>query len=325
MVSGFPAEAIAARVPPACRRDVEPAPAGRRDGDDLVLDFPEWRPRRPARHLLPALSALTDDELSFRFELQGYADGEWSPWVAAASIGPHQFPPACSGVAGLAVDIDVYQATAPVERVKLRVRLRGAQRSAGLAAPWLVTLSTCDLEPPLANAGPGRVRLDVPAVSQLEAPTDLAMRICSPTSLAMVLAYFGAPVELEACAAEVFHPATNRYGVWPAAIRAAGKRGVLGYLLRFPDWRSAAWCLDHGLPVIASMNYDAGELTGAALSATTGHLLILTGYEDGDVFVNDPVAPSRASVARRYRRDEVVRIWLERAGVGYVLFRPDGG
>lgn len=322
MVSGLPAEAIATRVPPACRREVEPAPAGRRDGDDLVLDFPEWRPRRPARHLLPALSALTDDELSFRFELQGYAGGEWSPWVAAASIGPHPFTPACSGVAGLTVDVDVYQATAPVERVKLRLRVHAEPPSVAPVAPWLVTLSACDLELPSGAGGRGHAHLDVAPLSQMEARPELAARICSPTSVAMVLRYYGIAVDPEACAADMFHPGLDLYGVWPAAIRTAGRRGALGYLLRFPDWSSAAWCLRQGLPIIASVRYAAGELTSAAIVETSGHLLVLTGYDGSEVWVNDPAAPSRDAVPRRYRLDELRRVWLERTGVGYVFFRP---
>jgi hypothetical protein len=138
----------------------------------------------------------------------------------------------------------------------------------------------------------------------------------------MVLAYLGVQDDVPRLAAEMFHPALDRYGVWPAAIRAAAHRGVLGYLLRFPDWASAHWCLANGLPVIASVRYAAGELEGAAITETAGHLLVLTGNEAGEVLVNDPAASEPASVPRRYRRDELIRIWLERAGVGYVLFNP---
>jgi hypothetical protein len=138
----------------------------------------------------------------------------------------------------------------------------------------------------------------------------------------MVLGYWGRPVEVPALAAAMFHAALDLYGVWPAAIQAAGRRGVAGYLLRFPDWSAAAWCLDHGLPVIASVRYGRGELEGAAVEETPGHLLVLTGYEGDQVLVNDPAAGTAAEVARRYRREELCRVWLGRAGIGYVLFRP---
>ena len=63
-------------------------------------------------------------------------------------------------------------------------------------------------------------------------------------------------------------------------------------------------------------------MTGAAVAETSGHLLVLTGYEGDHVFVNDPAALRAAEVGRRYRLDELRRVWLARAGVGYVLFAP---
>src|SRR5437667_227373 len=309
--SGWPSSALADVVPPACRRDVEAAPAPRRDGDDAVDELPVWRPRRAARHLVPAFSALHPVPASFRFEVSLERAGRWSAWVAGATISEARFAPLGGRTDGLAAEVDEFVAEAPAHAVRVRLRLRVDDRHAPLAAPWLVSLSAWDGSLPEPDTAPrgGAVRLAVPALSQMDADEAIRMRICSPASVAMVLAYWGARVDVAALAREIFHAGLDRYGVWPAAIRAAGRHGVAGYLLRFPDWPSAAWCLEQGLPVIASVRYDAGELAGAAIPETTGHLLVLTGYEGEAVLVNDPAAATAASVARRYRRDQLCRVW----------------
>jgi hypothetical protein len=322
--SGWPSDALAAAVPPSCRREVERAPSPRLEGDAAVVEFPEWRPRRPASHLVPSFSASSPGEAGFRFELSVRTGARWSPWVAGASIGPAAFAPLATRADGIAVEIDEFTLTPPADAVRVRLRVGGADRHAPFDAPWLVALSAWDGEPRGSDAPRAGTwaRLEVPPLSQMAEAEAIRMRICSPASVAMVLGYLGHPVEVAALAREIFHPGLERYGVWPAAIFAAGRRGVAGYLLRFPDWESAAWCLDHGLPVIVSVRYGAGELEGAAIPETTGHLLVLTGWEGGEVLVNDPAAPHAGEVARRYRLDELRRAWLARAGVGYVLFTP---
>lgn len=321
IASGVAADRLAVTVPPSCQGPVEMGAPLQSDAAGGILGPVEWSPRRPARHLLPALSLLAGHDRSFRFEVAGRIEGEWTPWVAATTIGAATFPAMAAAAGPLEVDVDVLAATRPVERVRLRVRIRPPEV---LASPWLLTLSACDLEP-AAAAGQeaiGSRWLAVPPLSQMEEPPALRQRICSPTCVAMVLGYLGVPVPVAHVAAQAFHPGLDLYGVWPAAIDAAARHGVPGYLLRFPDWDSAVWCMARGLPVIASVRYAAGELSGAAVSASPGHLIVLTGSDGEEVLVNDPAAPTRDGVARRYRLDEIRRVWLDRAGVGYVLFPP---
>lgn len=318
--SGASAERLLAVIPPACRRRVDMASAGIA-ADEAVLETPTW-PAAGATHFVPSFSALTEAAYSVRLELSVRVGGGWSPWAAGASLGAAPFPP-LTAEGPLSVDIDEFHAPAPVEAVRVRARLRGA--GGMLGAPWILTLSAASPGAAgSARAGGRAVRLAVPPLSQMEWGAALAPRVCSPTSVAMVLDFWRRPADPATLAAEMFHAPTDRYGVWPAAVMAAGRHGVAGYLLRFPDWTSAAWCLAEGLPVIVSVRYGAGELTGAAITETSGHLLVLTGLDGDRALVNDPAAPSAAAVARRYRIDELARVWLERAGVGYVLF-PLGG
>jgi len=317
---GIDPAVVQGAIPPSCRRGVAAAPAPRDDGGDAIVELGPWRPRAPARHLVPSLSPLAGPACRFRFEASVRVAGAWSPWTPTATIGGADFAPAPDGGGPLEAQIDLWQCATPAEEVRLRVRCDGA---VALRGPWLATLSACDLAPASVPAPAAQtIRLAVPAVSQMLAGGDIGARVCSPTSVAMVLAYWGRREEVRALAGEMLHPALDLYGIWPAAIQAAARRGVAGYLLRFPDWDAAAWCLGRGIPIIASVRYVAGELEGAAMPATSGHLLVLTGYQDGRVLVNDPAAPDTGGVSRRYALRDIHRVWLERSGVGYVLFDP---
>lgn len=317
--SDWPADALARAVPPSCSRGVVSAPAVVPEGDELLVTFPEWRPRVSAHRMVPALSALGEGPRGFRFEISAFAAGGWSPWITGATVGRARFAEGVARAETLVCEIDEFIANPPAERVRLVLRASADGAGSSLGARWCASLSAWSpgSEVPLANGG---ARLAVPPLSQMEEDAAIRHRICSPTCVAMVLGYHGHHVAVADLAREMFQPELDLYGVWPAAIRAASRRGVGGYLLRFPDWAAAAWCLERGMPVIASVRYGAGELAGAAIGETSGHLLVLTGYDGGDVFVNDPAAPRASEVARRYRLDELRRVWLARSGMGYVLF-----
>jgi hypothetical protein len=308
-------------IPPACRRPVDEVVASV-DGDIATLETDEWKPRRGARHLVPALSLLDGGPCSFRFEACALVEGHWTSWIATATIGAPVFSSEISSRGPLTVEVDVFRAMTPVERIRLRVRVHPAS---AVAHPLLITLSTCDLDPSLESEprSAETTTLAVPARSQMEESEEIRARICSPTSLAMVLEYWGQSASVRELAAEIFHRELDCYGVWPAAIAAAARRGLAGYLLRFPDWSVAAWCLREGLPIIASIRYEADELEGAAMPRTDGHLVVLTGEDLTHVYVNDPAGRTMAEVERRYRREQLCRVWLERSGVGYVFFPPE--
>jgi hypothetical protein len=299
--------------------------------DEAVLDLPPLRPRSAAIQLLPSLSIATNRDHAFRFAARM---GDSATWTFASPVGT--LPPTspddrapegthAGGEPNLRAEIDVFRAKQPIREVSVRVWLRARDRAAVLEAPTLFAVSLSD-DLTETHASPtdvvDRIALSVPALSQMEAPEDIRMRICSPTCVAMVLAYWGSGVDLVDLSEEMRDARQDLYGVWPAAILAAARRGLRGYLLRFPSWGDAEWCLRRRLPVIASIRYRAGELEGAAVEATSGHLVVLTGMDGANVLVNDPAAPSRREVPRAYTLRDLQRVWLERSGVGYVLFPP---
>jgi peptidase C39-like protein len=319
--AGLDVRTVRDAVPPTVLCALEPDGMPARDGADHVLELGPWVSRTPTCHVLPSVALLTSRPYSVRFEIAGRRGATWTRWVATATLGESGFIEEPSAEDGLTAEIDEVRATPPVDAVRVRVRLRGAPDLL-TDTPWLATVSLWDgtIGSPPAPAAT-RIRLRVPSRTQFAEPEPVRMRICSPTSLGMALEYFGHAVPTMDLAHAVFHRATDRYGVWPAAVCAAAARGLPGFLLRFSDWDAVAWCLKRGSPIVASIRFGEGELTNAPLPGTSGHLVVITGMDGSDVLVNDPAAPAAASVPRRYRRDEFSRAWLEGSGVGYVFFR----
>jgi hypothetical protein len=80
-----------------------------------------------------------------------------------------------------------------------------------------------------------------------------------------------------------------------------------------------------GIPVVTSITFGRGQLSGAPISATNGHLVVVVGFTaKGDVVVNDPAARSRAGVRRTYARGQFENAWLQRYPSGGSL-RGSGG
>ena len=84
--------------------------------------------------------------------------------------------------------------------------------------------------------------------------------------------------------------ATGMFGVWPLNLHAASRAGRLGAVEAFCDFSEPCSALRAGSPVIASIRFEADALTGAPLTRTPGHLVLVHGVCRTQVRVNDPAA-----------------------------------
>jgi uncharacterized protein YvpB len=77
--------------------------------------------------------------------------------------------------------------------------------------------------------------------------------------------------------------------------------------------------------VILSIAWKKGELTGADLESTNGHLVVLIGFDSaGNPIVNDPYSPTNESVEHTYLRSEFEPLWLQASGGTVYLMYPQG-
>jgi uncharacterized protein YvpB len=162
-------------------------------------------------------------------------------------------------------------------------------------------------------------RLVVPAISQLTAPRAIRHRICSPTCVTMALRYHGRDATLARVTEACYHAPSHLFGVWPLAIRCAAASGMVAAAECFTELDRAARIVASGLPVVASIRFATGTLPGAALTATEGHLVVVTGFDADWVCINDPAARDASQVPRQCPRDAFAAAWLTERGVGYVL------
>lgn len=157
-------------------------------------------------------------------------------------------------------------------------------------------------------------------ISQMQASRHIAQRICSPTALHMALAAVGSRKSSWAGAVRAcYDPASGAFGSWPLAIRWAALCGRPAAVEVFEDWTAALTCLAAGTPLVCSINFASGELPGAPLEQTPGHLVVLCGVDAESVYVLDPAAPTHAEVPRRYNLEAFSRAWLQDRGAAYIF------
>jgi len=158
---------------------------------------------------------------------------------------------------------------------------------------------------------------------------------CSPTSTSMVLGYwhrlpsprqyawvdssYGDPWVDEAARGTFAH-GYDGTGDWPFNTAYAARFGLDAFVTRLRSLREAELFIKAGIPLVASISFGPGELDGAPIRSTSGHLLVIRGFTaNGRVVVNDPAASSSRGVRRIYKRGQFENAWSDNGGVVYVI------
>jgi uncharacterized protein YvpB len=273
------------------------------------------------------LSWNCDGPAVFELEVDGvrHCMGRWGERPRSASVAQ-----ASSLHADCSVHVDTLVLECPARAFRFHVRpARGTIVTLVAVTHWKSgSRSVCSQR---RSRAWGTV-LAVPCRSQFAERKD-ASRICSPTSLAMVLEFHGVTLTTRAVAAGVYDHAAKVFGNWPFNTAFAHKVSGLGtFVCRGSCLADLEREVTAGRPVIISHAWRKGDLDGAPLPASSGHLIVVVGFTPkGDVIVNDPAGriPPLAkrgtqgeSVRRIYRRRQLHTTWLERGqGIMYILRR----
>ncbi len=303
-----------------------------------------------ATALVPTWEATTPGRSLVRIEVRGRAaDGTTGSWDTVADWSRTNRPVPRTTYSGQAddlgrVSVDTWYAASTVASWQVRVTLlRPRGSSLGVSLERVGGVASVDASAPRPTSKPGPTVgtvLPVPAYSQMVHSGHYPQwggggeAWCSPTSTAMVLAYYGVnptPTGIAAGHADpvvdhtarmVFDHGYDGTGNWAfntayAATLVAGD----SYVTRMRDLREAEDHIAAGVPLIVSVAFGRNQLTGAPISASNGHLLVVVGFEaDGDVVVNDPAGATNAEVRRVYDRAQFERIWIAASGgTAYVI------
>jgi len=265
----------------------------------------------------------------------------WSKWYVLGIWASDTLPVArhsvnAQGDSDGFVAVDTFVSSSKKEvtnKFQLKLRLFSANGSA-IPSVRNASVAYSTAAPKTASVSAGNPALwnrllNVPECSQMVYP-DGGEVWCSPTSTSMVLAYLdgytgACEPRVRAAVDGVFDWIYDGHGNWPFNTAYAATFGYEGYVARFTSLARAEEYVAAGVPVIMSIAWGKGDLTGSSIDSTNGHLFVLVGFDAaGNPIVNDPASPDNESVQRTYPREELETLWLQASGGTVYLIYPQG-
>jgi hypothetical protein len=273
----------------------------------------------------------------------------WSKWYvlgiwAADTSTVQRHSVRLQGDADGYVAVDTFVSSNKKETInafQLKIRLFQASGSSAIPSVQNASVAYSTSAPKSASVSTGdpalwgKAPLDVPECSQMVYPGGGEVW-CSPTSTSMVLGYWNTdpgstcadrePLTVEG----VYDWIYDGHGNWPfntayAATKSVGTQRLEGYVARFTSLEQAERFIAAGVPVIMSIAWNKGALTGSSVASTNGHLLVLVGFDaKGDPIVNDPAFGTNEAVQTTYLRSEFEPLWLQASGGTVYLIYPEG-
>jgi hypothetical protein len=152
---------------------------------------------------------------------------------------------------------------------------------------------------------------------------------CSPTSVSMLVGYWrddrgACEPRVREAVSGVVDWVYRGHGNWSFNTAYLSALGFESYVTRFASLAEAEVWVASGVPLGVSYGWGRGELSGAPISASSGHIALLVGFDTfGNPILHDPAAPRDGEVRKVYPRAQWERLWLEHSGgTAYVSYLP---
>ncbi len=279
-------------------------------------------------------NAITPVGTSIRLDVRARIGTRWTRyyplalWSTDPQAARQSFPKLQNADGGINTDTLRLKRAANALQVRVTLKAQSVGSSPVLTALSAVTSdSSRHFTPdpaPSDQAAWGR-ELNVPVHSQMIYP-DGGEVWCSPTSVTMILEYYGPNLAdtVPQAARATWDSVYDGSGNWPFNTAYAASKGLKAYVSRLGSLAQAEAFIGRGVPLALSIAWGAGELDGAHIATSGGHLVVLRGFtRSGDPIINDPAARTDAGVRTVYKRAQFERAWVKHSGgVVYVIEKP---
>lgn len=270
-------------------------------------------------------------------ELRARTAEGWTRWYSMGVWHSNEKPFKRHSVAGqrddqarVATDTLVMNQQASQVQARVTLFTEDPSRSPTLRS-YGITFSQGDNEPGRVPFTGVTTALNVPMRSQMIYP-DGGEVWCSPTSTSMVMAYWARITgnrswdqSVPTVVKGVWDHVYDGGGNWPYNTAYAASAGLEGKVVRMESMAEVERWVRAGVPVIISLAYQEGELTGSPIRSSPGHLLVIRGFDQkGDILANDPAGPTDDQVRFTYKREELERLWLKHSNGTTYLIHPQG-
>lgn len=291
------------------------------DGITAKLSFPVHT-AFPFSSLVLSADFQTHKDGCLLLEVQVCRGGEWSGFYKLGLLSAQfkrSFPAQADAFAR--VETDELRLSAPAEVYRYRLKTSGDVKLCGLWACGVRAPFAYDAQA-AAHLPEGSFCAAVEPVSQMQQNHADRRRICSPTSVSMALNALGFSVPLEPFLQEVFDQTSAIYGNWVFNTASACARGAQAFVRRFSALAELKDFVTPDSLIVASISYKKGELNGAPMESTPGHLVLIRGWEKGKILAADPAAATRETVLRAYDAHQFAQAWLlNKQGAAYIVRR----
>jgi hypothetical protein len=288
--------------------------------------------------LIPSWNVVTPPETGVHFEVRvrEARTGQWSPWLRIGAWGriaqssrvdSCEFASVDTDTLWLDQPADCYQFRATLQSFVFDAKVKPAVRR--IAISYSGPVNSNSIYAKAADPDPGPVEkwarsLNVPFHAQGDNARPVTGMTCSPTSVTMVLDYWGATRPIMENVLAIWDDHNALFGNWSNNTQRASELGMDAWIQHFRNWDQVKAMIAKGQPVVASIQFEKGTVPDSpTIQATEGHLIVIRGFTgDGRVIVNDPARKKNGEGAL-FPMAGLAHAWFgTKGGVGYVIRPP---